>query len=276
MGRSALLPPTLAPSRIVALPPPSVWATKSKNESRRVKPSGAPAELLTSTRRDGVTSSVPLWSFRNGLSAKMRRRKRGMARGSQCIQRPIPGIVYAKASNRQRVSHAYRLMLMFWWRKTGWATVRWGDVTHRAITTVFVHVPSVPCRPGSCPANTKDTSISFFSTWDNSTTMAPIDDAIADFDLRKPGDDLTLRIIAERHGVNCLMLEQRCKRLTGSWQDGYAQQQKLSPQQEKELEDYIAAFTACGLSSTRAIIQNLALNIAKQHVGQGWVTRFIY
>jgi hypothetical protein len=37
--------------------------------------------------------------------------------------------------------------------------------------------------------------------WDNSTTMAPIDDAIADFDLRKPEDDLTLRKIAERHGV---------------------------------------------------------------------------
>jgi hypothetical protein len=37
--------------------------------------------------------------------------------------------------------------------------------------------------------------------WDNSTTMAPIDDAIADFDLREPGDDLTLRKIAERHGV---------------------------------------------------------------------------
>jgi hypothetical protein len=52
--------------------------------------------------------------------------------------------------------------------------------------------------------------------WDNSTTMAPVDDAIADFDLRNAGDDVTLQKIAERHGVDCSTLGQRCKRLTGS------------------------------------------------------------
>jgi hypothetical protein len=97
--------------------------------------------------------------------------------------------------------------------------------------------------------------------------MAPIDNAIADFDLRKPGDDLTLRKIAERHGVDCSTLGRRCKCLTGSRQDGYAQQQKPNPQQEVGLVDYIAALTACGLPPTRAMIQKFALNIAKQHVG---------
>jgi hypothetical protein len=106
--------------------------------------------------------------------------------------------------------------------------------------------------------------------------MAPIDDATADFDLRKPGDDFTLRKIAERHGVDCSTLGQRCKRLTGSRKDGYAQQQKLNPQQEEGLVDYIAALTACGLPPTRAMIQNFALNLTKQHIGQGWVTRFIH
>jgi hypothetical protein len=50
--------------------------------------------------------------------------------------------------------------------------------------------------------------------WDNSTTMAPIDDAIADFELREPGDDLTLRKIAERHGV----IARRWGKGASSWQ----------------------------------------------------------
>jgi hypothetical protein len=106
--------------------------------------------------------------------------------------------------------------------------------------------------------------------------MAPIDDAIADFDLREPGDNFTLKTIAERYGVDRSTLGRRCKRLTGSRQDGYAQQQKLNPQQEEGLVDYIAALTARGLPPTRAMIQNFASNIAKQHVGRGWVTRFIH
>jgi hypothetical protein len=106
--------------------------------------------------------------------------------------------------------------------------------------------------------------------------MAPIDDTIADFDLRKPGNDFTLRKIAEGHGVDRSTLRQRCKRLTGFQKDGYAQQQKLNPQQEEGLVDYIAALTACGLPPIRAMIQNFALNLMKQHVGRGWVTRFIH
>jgi hypothetical protein len=81
--------------------------------------------------------------------------------------------------------------------------------------------------------------------------MAPIDNAIVEFDLRKPGDDFTLRIIAERHGLDCSMLRRRCKRLIGSRQDGYAQQQKLNSQQKDGLVDYIAALTARRLPPTR-------------------------
>jgi hypothetical protein len=110
-------------------------------------------------------------------------------------------------------------------------------------------------------------SISYFSTRDNSTTMAPVDDTIADFDLRTAGDDVTLKKIAEKHGVDCSTLGQRCKRLTGSQQDGYAQQEKLNPQQEEGLVDHIAVLMTHGLPPTRAMIQNFASNIAKQHVG---------
>jgi hypothetical protein len=106
--------------------------------------------------------------------------------------------------------------------------------------------------------------------------MAPIDDAIAAFDAREPGDNNTLKNIAERFGVDRSTLGRRCKRQTGPRQDGYAQQQKLSPQQEDGLVDYIAALTARGLPPTRAMIQTFAANISKQHVGRGWVTRFIH
>jgi hypothetical protein len=91
--------------------------------------------------------------------------------------------------------------------------------------------------------------------------MAPIHETIADFKLRKPRDDSTFKKIAGKHDADRSTLEQRCKGMTGPWQDGYATQQKLSPQQEKGLVCYIGELTAYGLPSTRAIIQNFASNI---------------
>jgi hypothetical protein len=69
--------------------------------------------------------------------------------------------------------------------------------------------------------------------------MAPIQETIADFKLRKPSDDSTLEKIAEKHDADRSTLEQRCKGMTGPWQDGYATQQKLSSQQEEGLVCYI-------------------------------------
>jgi hypothetical protein len=130
-------------------------------------------------------------------------------------------------------------------------------------------------RIGSCPSHLNNASISPFSTRDNSTTMAPIDDAIADFDSREPGDDVTLKEIAERHGVDRLTLGRRCKGVTGPRQDGYAAQQKFSPQQGEGLVRYIGELTARGLPPTRAMIRNFASNISKKHTGDAWITRFI-
>jgi hypothetical protein len=105
--------------------------------------------------------------------------------------------------------------------------------------------------------------------------MAPIDKALAEIELHKPGDGFTLRNIAEKHGVDCSTLGRRCKGKTGLQSNGYASQQLLNPQQEQALVQYIKDFTARGLPPTRAMICNFALNISKQHVGVNWISRFI-
>ena len=82
--------------------------------------------------------------------------------------------------------------------------------------------------------------------------MAPIDDAIADFESREPGDDRTLKNLAERHGVDRSTLGRRCRGATSSRQDGYAAQQKLSPQQELGLVQYMVSMLLAGHEPTRA------------------------
>jgi hypothetical protein len=114
-----------------------------------------------------------------------------------------------------------------------------------------------------------------FSTCNNYTTMAPIDEAIADLKLREAGDNFSLWCIAKKHGVLHSTLSQRWNYQTGSWAAGYAAQQLLSPQQEKGLVEYIGRLTACGLPPMRDMIQNFASNILKKHVGEGRVLPFI-
>jgi hypothetical protein len=105
--------------------------------------------------------------------------------------------------------------------------------------------------------------------------MAPIDEALAEIELHKPGDGFTLKIIAEKHCVDRSTLGQRCKGKTDPQSDGYASQQLFNPQQEQALVQYIEDLTARGLPPTRAMIRNFALNISQQHVGVNWILRFI-
>jgi hypothetical protein len=75
IGRSTLLAAMLARSRTGAFSP--ICRVDSKNATPCDEDSG-PVELLTSTRRVRWRSCGGLGSRRNGLSVKMRRRKRGM------------------------------------------------------------------------------------------------------------------------------------------------------------------------------------------------------
>ena len=77
IGRPAvLLPAILVPAR--SAPLSGVCRAVSKNDSRFEKDASGPDELLTSTRRVRWRSSGGFWSLRNGLSVKMRLRKRGI------------------------------------------------------------------------------------------------------------------------------------------------------------------------------------------------------
>ncbi|KAF1365688.1 hypothetical protein EJ07DRAFT_86500, partial [Lizonia empirigonia] len=49
----------------------------------------------------------------------------------------------------------------------------------------------------------------------------------------------------------------------------------LSPQQERDLCDYIEELTERHLPPTRQMIKNFAAEIAKDHVGETWVTDFL-
>jgi hypothetical protein len=113
------------------------------------------------------------------------------------------------------------------------------------------------------------------STCDNSTSMAPIDDAIAAIDARDSEDDSTLTEIADKFGVDRSMLGQRCKGATTTQEAGYTLQQKLNPQQESELVAYIEELTKRTLPPTRAMIHNFASEDAKERVLESWVTRFL-
>jgi hypothetical protein len=113
------------------------------------------------------------------------------------------------------------------------------------------------------------------STRDNSTSMAPIDDAIAAIDARDSEDDSTLTEIADKFGVDRSTLGRKCKGTTTTQEAGYALQQKLNPQQESEPVAYIEELTKRALPPTRAMIRNFASEVAKERVSESWVTQFL-
>ena len=115
----------------------------------------------------------------------------------------------------------------------------------------------------------------------NSTTMAPIDDALAHIGSLKPGDKLCYQKIADECGVEheCgverLTLSRHHRAISQPPTTKNINQQKLNPQQEQELVKYIQGLTARHLLPTRDMIQNFASTIAKEPVSESWVTRFI-
>jgi hypothetical protein len=126
------------------------------------------------------------------------------------------------------------------------------------------------------PPNTKTSDARLFSTRNSSTTMAPIDDAVAAIKLLEDGEHFTYQAIANQFGVNRVTLSQRhqgCQRLREAKE---ADQQCLSPQQEHELVLYIEALPKRGLPPTREMIQNFASDVIKQRVSEAWVTRFLH
>ena len=109
----------------------------------------------------------------------------------------------------------------------------------------------------------------------NTTTMAAIDDALAEADTYTSGDKIPWQKIANKHGVVRSTLTRRHRAETRSREDQAIVQQKLNPQQEEELVKYIEGLTARRMPPTRDMIRNFASTIAQKPVSDSWVTRFI-
>ncbi|KAF2828060.1 hypothetical protein CC86DRAFT_348011 [Ophiobolus disseminans] len=105
--------------------------------------------------------------------------------------------------------------------------------------------------------------------------MAPIDDAIAAIELLEPGEPFLYRAMARKYNTNYTTLAWRHRGCQKSQRAQEASQQKLNPQQEAELVQYINNLTKRALPPTRAMIRNSASHIALEPVSDLWVTRFL-
>jgi transposase len=105
--------------------------------------------------------------------------------------------------------------------------------------------------------------------------MAPINDAIEEIELHGSGSGWSYRKIAKKYGVARESLRRLHQGINAPMEEQKFQRQKLYSQQEAELMSYIEGLTACCLQPTREMVQNFASAIAKQDVGQSWVTRFL-
>jgi hypothetical protein len=151
-----------------------------------------------------------------------------------------------------------------------------GDLNFRHAKTIpNVYVGSTP-GSDQRPPNTKTRDAHQFSTRNNSTTMAPIDDAIAAIESREAGEKFTYQSIADQFGVDRSTLSRRHKGCQAPREAEGLNRRLLSPQQELTLVKYIEDLTKRGLPPTRDMIRNFASDICHNHVGDGWVTRFLH
>ena len=95
-------------------------------------------------------------------------------------------------------------------------------------------------------------------------------------DAAEAAGELSYQKIADKYSLSRSTLSRRHRGVCASRKDGYSSRQKLTPQQEYELCSYIADLTERGLAPTRQMVVNFASEMAKQYVGDGWVTRFLH
>jgi hypothetical protein len=105
--------------------------------------------------------------------------------------------------------------------------------------------------------------------------MAPIDDAVEEYKSQEPGGQLSYAKVAEKYGVPRCTLARRCKGSQVSMEAHDLNKQKLSPQHELELVDYIRGLSKRDLPPTREMTRRFASEIGNCHIGNGWVGRFL-
>ncbi|KAF2025327.1 hypothetical protein EK21DRAFT_12437, partial [Setomelanomma holmii] len=105
--------------------------------------------------------------------------------------------------------------------------------------------------------------------------MAAIDEAIEAYKSQKSGEQLTYRACARKFNVSRTTLMRRCKGVQQSIEQQEINKQKLHPQQESLLVEYINGLVKRGLAPTREMTRHFGEDIAHEYLGDGWVTRFI-
>ncbi|KAF2196008.1 hypothetical protein GQ43DRAFT_334611, partial [Delitschia confertaspora ATCC 74209] len=105
--------------------------------------------------------------------------------------------------------------------------------------------------------------------------MSSIEAAIKAIESLKPEETFRYSDIAKNFNVHRSTLSRRHRAVTTSHATKVSNLRRLSRQQEQELVRYIERLTKQGLSPTRSLIRNFASSVAKNTVGEGWVTRFI-
>ena len=104
-----------------------------------------------------------------------------------------------------------------------------------------------------------------------STNMDPIELALKDLKLQNTKN---ISAVAKLHGVDRSTLSRRFNGVTNPAKMQHEKQQLLSPQQEKELIEYIIMLTKRGTLPTTAMVRNFAGDIAGKLPGRCWSQRF--
>jgi hypothetical protein len=102
--------------------------------------------------------------------------------------------------------------------------------------------------------------------------MAPIDDAITAIESLELGEHFTHRGIADAHSIQHSTLRHQYIRQTQPHAGAALKRQKLSPQQEQQLVQYIENLKEQELPPTRAMIQYFGSDIAGEPCADTWVS----
>jgi hypothetical protein len=105
--------------------------------------------------------------------------------------------------------------------------------------------------------------------------MAPIDNAIAAIKRLGPGKHFSYRKVAKDFNIQRSTLRRRHQGLCAPRAGEAQNRQKLSPQQELQLVQYIEDLTEQELPPTRVMIQNFGSNIAGVACSDAWVSQFL-
>jgi hypothetical protein len=142
-----------------------------------------------------------------------------------------------------------------------------------------VEVLPCPCaqclRSADAPPQHHNTTFPSPSTRDISITMAPIDNAIAAIKCLGPGEHSSYHKVAKEFNIQHSTLRRRYQGLCALRAGEAQNRQKLSPQQELQLVQYIEDSTEQGLPPTRAMIQNFGGDVAGKACSDAWVFRFL-